>query len=403
MVKVLPSKFTLFEQNIFTPSGEPLAITCSDECLFIAEEGCLLEVYKLDSLESIAQFRTISPVVQFMYNSKGDCIVTLEQKQPNAYGFARVYFNWRGSSVDKPVRVSMMNAFMQGVIQTQDRIAADIVELPAEPHRSVDCLACCKQTGRIAIGMRKTVRVFSLDVDRSGGASCKEYLTHNIQILLDIRTSIILKKVTIFDSYIAFISSCEAQVVKISLLNSEAKPTLKEHQSKEELEQSKTSLQASDEIPKDSNFVSWSPSKVWEVELQSGTASSRGAASGPDSDHVTSGDTHPSSSAQVGTLTLPTISQATLKKSTDKHPTEILGPVEYVWGQPVDVEVENATKEDPKCRLLTMLYRRLPQNASSEQRGRVATLPARYTPGVREGGEGGLHTVELIPTVVEGE
>ena len=114
MVKVLPSKFTLFEQNIFTPSGEPLAITCSDECLFIAEEGCLLEVYKLDSLESIAQFRTISPVVQFVYNAKGDCIVTLERKQPNAHGFARVYFNWRGSSVDKPVRVSMMNAFMQG-------------------------------------------------------------------------------------------------------------------------------------------------------------------------------------------------------------------------------------------------------------------------------------------------
>ena len=66
----------------------------------------------------------------------------------------------------------------------------------------------------------------------------------------------------------------------------------------------------------------------------------------------------------------------------------------------MDVEVENATKEDPKCRLLTMLYRRLPQNAGSEQRGRVATL---HTPGVREGAEGGLHTVELIPTVVEGE
>ena len=403
MVKVLPSKFTLFEQNIFTPPGEPLAITCSDECLFISEDGCLLEVYKLDSLESIAQFRTISPVIQFVYNSKGDCVVTLERKQPNAHGFARVYFNWRGSSVDKPVRVSMMSAFMQGVIQTQDRIAADIVELPAEPHRSVDCLACCEQTGRIAIGMHKTVRVFSLDVDRSGGASCKEYLTHNIQILLDIHTSILLKKVAIFDSYIAFISSCEAQVVKISLLNSGAKSNLKEHHAKEDLEHSKTSLQVSDEIPKDSNFVSWSPSKVWEVELQSGTSSSRGASRGPDLDHVTSGDPQPSSLAQVGTLTLPAISRATLTKSTDRHPTEILGPVEYVWGQPVDVEVENATKEDPKCRLLTMLYRRFSHNVGSEPRVRTASLSARYTPGMRERAEGGLHSVELIPTVVEGE
>ena len=236
MVKVFPNNFTLFDQNIFTPSAEPLVITCSDECLFIAEEGCLLEVYKLDTLENIAQFRTISPVVQLEYNSIGDCVVTLEKKQPSAHGFARVYFNWRGSSIDKPVRVNLLDTLVKGKIQTQDRIAAEIVELPGEASSSVGCLACCEQTGRIAMGMGKTVRVFSVEVDRSSSTSSQEYLPHNIQILLDIHTNVTLKKLAIFDSYVAYISGYEARVVKISLLNSGSKLILKEYPVREEEE-----------------------------------------------------------------------------------------------------------------------------------------------------------------------
>jgi len=125
--------------------------------------------------------------------------------------------------------------------------------------------------------------------------------------------------------------------------------------------------------------------------------------------HVTSHDPQPSSVAQVGTLTLPTISQATLTKSTDKHATEVLGPVEYVWGQPVEVEVENASQMDTqKCRLLTMLYRRFPRDSGSrDERRRAASLYARYTLPSRMGDvaskeEGGLHSVQLVPTLVTG-
>ena len=410
MVKVFPNNFTLFDQNIFTPSAEPLVITCSDECLFIAEEGCLLEVYKLDTLENIAQFRTISPVVQLEYNSIGDCVVTLEKKQPSAHGFARVYFNWRGSSIDKPVRVNLMDTLVKGKIQTQDRIAAEIVELPGEASSSVGCLACCEQTGRIAMGMGKTVRVFSVEVDRSSSTSSQEYLPHNIQILLDIHTNVTLKKLAIFDSYVAYISGYEARVVKISLLNSGSKLILKEYPVREEEEDCcQTRLQTSEEIPKDSNFVCWSPSKVWEVELQSMTSSSRSRGVVSSQDHVTSHDPQPSSVAQVGTLTLPTISQATLTKSTDKPATEVLGPVEYVWGQPVEVEVENVSQMDTqKCRLLTMLYRRFPHDSGSrDERRRAASLYARYTLPGRMGNvaskeEGGLHSVQLVPTLVTG-
>ena len=240
MVKVFPSNFTLFEQqNIFTPSsGEPLAISCSDECLLVAVEGCVIEVYEIDTLEPVAQFRTVNPVAQFSYNAKGDCIVTLERKSSYSHGFARVYFKWRGSSVDKPMRVNPLDSSTRegANMQYQDRIAAEIIELPTESSSSVSCLTCCKQSGQIAIGMGSIIRIFSLlppldngavssdtaaATDESSQTSTSwEHIAPRIEILLDIHTSLPLKKVAIFGSYVAYISSFEARVLKISLFRS---------------------------------------------------------------------------------------------------------------------------------------------------------------------------------------
>ena len=65
MVKVLPSNFTFYEsQRILSPAGEPLAIACSNELLFIAVEECMIEAYDLRTLEQLAQFCTVSPVAQ---------------------------------------------------------------------------------------------------------------------------------------------------------------------------------------------------------------------------------------------------------------------------------------------------------------------------------------------------
>ena len=417
MVKVFPSNFTLFEkQNIFTPSGEPLAITCSDECLFIAVEGCMLEVYKIDELEPIAQFRTISGVVQFVYNPVGDCIVTLERRQPGSHGFARVYFKWRGSSIDKPVRVSLMQSLPRGILSPSappDRIAAEIVELPAESSSSVSCLACCRQSGRIAIGMGSTVRIFSLSVESEGAAAPSVFPSHNIEILVDVRTNMAVRKVTIFDDYIGFVSNHEARVVKLSF-HSDAKRSLRDYRvRKDDDDGTQTEAQTSDGIRQDPNFMTWSPSKVWETErlaAASRTTSPLEEEGGDPErlDHVTPRDPKPHPN-RIGTLSLKSITQATLSKTTERHAVEVLGPVEYVWGQPLEVEINyNANANgSPKCRVLTMLYRRLSPLTSSYEVVRSATPPhpARQTGQTgREGeDEGGLHSVQLLPTLVEGQ
>ena len=413
MVKVFPSNFTLFEkQNIFTPTGEPLAITCSDECLFVAIEGRVLEAYKINSLEPIAQFRTIGHVAQFAYNPVGDYIVTLERKQPDSHGFARVYFKWRGSSIDKPVRVSLMQSLPRGILSSgasPDRIAAEIVELPADSSNSVSCLACCHQSGRIVIGMGSTVRIFTLTVESDGAAAPRVFLSHNIEILVDIRTNMAVKKVAIFDDHIGFVSSHEARVVKLSF-QSEAKQSLRDYRIKKEDCVPQTEGQVSDGIPQDPNFMTWSPSRVWETEHHA-AASSAASPSGEEGgdreglDHVTSCDPKPCPHL-VGTLSLRSIARATLSKTTEKHAVEILGPVEYVWGNPLEVEINNTASNNgsPKCRVLTMLYRRFSPLTTSYEAGRSATLPrtARQTSQSAED-EGGLHSVQLLPTLVEGQ
>ena len=427
MVKVFPGSFSFFEkQDILTPdSGEPLAITCSDEYLFVAEEGCLLEVYDLATLHLVARFRTVSPVVDFVYNAKGDCIVTVESKGPGSHGFARVYFKWRGSSVDKPMRVSLLESLSRGLMHStaQDRLAAEIVELPAEYNSSVTCLTCCKESGRIAVGMDTKIRVFTLcpeteenDQERGASASFNEsnpmgslrgrprtesptkgkVLSHSIEILLDIKTSIPLSKVSIFNDYIAFISPFEARVLKLSFL---AHPmpeaaTLREppssashkgssisHVTSSEDEASPRVTPGSrrkdvqnDSVKMDPDFVLWSPSKVWEVEKFSASYTMSLSGNGANSPFLnvlphrpsfsrsltTSHD--PRRSQVVGTISLQSVSLSTSTKTSDQHELEVLGPSEYVWGQPIDVSIEESISEwvsvPPQCRVLTMLYRR---------------------------------------------
>ena len=195
----------------------------------------MLEVFCLSTLKSLGQFRTVSPVKDLVYNSKGDCVVTLERKSAVSHGFSRVYFKWRGATVDKPMRISMLSSLSQNsqeMWRPQDHVAAEIIELPGQLNSPVTCLACCPESGRIAVGMDTMLRIFTLTAVSSGGGGVSSeegsvsdvshdssvHLSHNIDILMDIHTSTPLHKVAIFSDYVAFISTQEARVLKLSLL-----------------------------------------------------------------------------------------------------------------------------------------------------------------------------------------
>ena len=476
MVKVLPHNFTLYEsQRILSPTGEPLAITCSDDLLFIAVEECMIEAYDLRTLEQLAQFRTVSPVAQVAYNRRGDCVVTLEKKHVVSQGFVRVYFKWRGLSADKPMRILM--ASIQWSIPGQNRIAAEIVELPSDSGNSVSCLACCEYTGRIAVGMGSLLRVFYLereereqlrgttDPNTPSSPSSAIHLssspsspssplhlpsppfpTPGIEILLDIQTNMSsLEMVSIMGDYIAFVSTNEARVVKLSLFQTGTDPipdyqphVMGNGEFQVECVVTKV-IEPQGKIVKDQNFISWSPSAVWEAEKKAHhkTRSVSHVTShditdehrfpdditndvtSQDFSHMTSHDRDPSTPPLVGTLHLESITQTRSEKLRDRATMEVLGPVEYVWGQPLSVSVNQMTHSGrlstPDCRVLTMLYRRFSAEVVGSvvrsfpglSRNRRATLPVRVEgKGVGRGVEGGwdgLHTVKLVPTFSKGE
>lgn len=259
----------------------------------------MIEAYDLRTLEKLAQVRTVSPVSQVAYNCIADCIVTLEKKQVTSQGFVRVYFKWRGLSVDKPMRILM--ASIQRSIPGQNRIAAEIVELPSDSGNSVSCLTCCEYTGRIAVGMGSLLRVFSLeeraDLERPREISAGEDLNAasaslhlplsptsppsppssipTVEILLDIQTNTPqLEMISIVGDYVAFISTSEARVVKLSLFQTESNPIPEYHHrgmGNEEIQKEGGAMkgrnidgpQPQGEIVEDQNFIACPPPQLY--------------------------------------------------------------------------------------------------------------------------------------------
>ena len=374
----------------------------------------------------------------------------------------------------------MASAVQRSLSGGHGRVAAEIVELPSDTGGSVSCLSCCEFTGRIAVAMGSLLRIFYLEKEEeelandpssfslrpsAPQASSPLSPSHslplpssspsspNIEILLDIQTNTAqLEMVSIIGDYVAFISSNEVRVVKLSLFHSGPDPIPDyEGLGNRELqleggvvsEGGKNSDPHSSKgaIVRDRNFILWSPSAVWEAEKRASNSLGDHVTSHKSSahchtssndiavDHLTSGDRHvmpPSSNTPlVGTVHLKSITQATSQKISDRSTMEVLGPVEYVWGHPLTITVNRTSNDSrhgiPECRVLTMLYRRFSAETSSSSylrsglslsggatvslggvaRGQRVTLPVRVQGGRRLGGEGGwdgLHSVKLIPT-----
>ena len=464
MVKVLPTTFTLFEsQNIFNAPAEPLCIHCSEQYVFIACEGCIIEAHNLATNEKISRLRTIWPVNELVYNTHGDCVVTLERRSYDSPAAARIYFKWRGiRELERPMRVvSLGSPRLQNLSPIQD-IDAEIVELPAE---SVSCLAVCELTGTIAVGSEKIVRLFVLQKEPTATISTGGY---RVITYMDICTDMRLKKICISGHFVACVSTHRIRVLKFFLLGSENHPW-----SQFQMDSFSDSINVRPKpspgsVVDDENFVCWSPSYIWETEakmVNSGkfskpltpttptsnvTPPSIITTSGKESegdDLVTPNDKeeaeevplsdssthqlepHPTSNdhLNIGTITLPAIKQSMseVKRDASKHELEVLGPVEYVWGQPLSVVLHKEAGTHIKCWVLTMLYRRLASSGfayvhsiTHETKEKSATLgsadPLRrrattmYTKSdvggdvCRGRTKGGIHSVQLVPTFAQG-
>jgi hypothetical protein len=172
-------------------------------------------------------------------------------------------------------------------------------------------------------------------------------------------------------------------------------------------------------VKDDSNFIQWSPTCMFDRQLKSGSDLSKvnDNPKRPSYDPL-SPLHHPfpfafDRSPDVGSVTMPTVikSMGTGRRDTGKHELEVLGPVEYIWGQPLSVTMHNDSAGE--CCPLTMFYKRLASSGFAYIHSLSTEVPDGIEESIRRRAmtsydapkprtKGGIHSVQLVPTFAKG-
>ena len=354
-------------QAVFSSDGEPVALACSDEWLFIATARCQIEVHPLlagldaDSgqgeidaadCSSVAyRFPTVSPVISLAHNSRMDCVASLEkhkQKRKNTTA-ARIYFNWKCGKPGQSARILLaggpegipVSAGSQSLPSFSSSPARlSVVELPCPGLAT--CISCCPRTGSMAVGGENRVRVFVLGL--RGLSSNRSY---SVEHLLDVDVGCKVTSVALCENYLAVMSSKDVRVMYIDVASALAVtdiPPAMKQQAHARSEDAYTALH------------------VWRSESAC-----------VDTDDV---------------LELNATKNEASCRDEAERAREVLGPVRTVWGRPVEVYVAalfsgsgSGGDDTPggKGGVTTLLYR---QFSATDVRD-------------------GLHSLQLIPVYDE--
>ena len=386
MVKVIPELELVLSQDILTVSEEPLAICCAQDYLFISTQNCTMEVFELKTLKLLNKFRTVLPATSIVYNVKRDCLVTLEAKNVQCPSTARVYINWRLATIDTPVRARLAAPFKDSAFAGAPK--AETVELNINYATSVSCITCCQETGLIALAAASTVSIYALSDDPGEGVV-------SIEPFLDITFSFPVEKLAIYVSYVACASHHEAFVVRYLLQGGEEQKKrwnnalyVKEKFSSLERNSKKSSF--------DRDFILWSPVNSWKPEEHHLTPVSH-EQSGIPKEEV-SCLLHGS---DVETVLLDSVCREFNIRSVDQKPAEVLGPVEFIRGEPVNYMIHKKANEQIDCRLVTLLFRRFAKvslsSSSAKYRSRSRTIASPEHYSKENVPYDALHTILLAP------
>ena len=384
MVKVIPELDLVVSQDILTVPEEPLAVCCAKDYLFISTQNCTMEVFELKTLKLLNKFRTVLPATSIVYNAKGDCLVTLEAKNIQCPSTARVYINWRLATIDTPVRARLAAPFKHNAFVGAPKV--ETIELNISYAKSVACISCCQETGLIALAAASTVSIYALNDESEEGLLI-------IEPFLDITFSFPVKKLAIYVSYVACASHHEAVVVWYLLHGGNKKHWNSALYVKEKY----SSLERKNRMTLfDRDFILWSPVNSWKTDDHVMPAS-----------HEQAGMPKEEAScllhgSDVETVLLDSVCREFNIRSVDQKPTEVLGPVEFIRGEPVNFMIHNKDNEQVDCRLVTLLFRRFakvslssPSAPISRSRSRTMGSPERHT---KENiPYDALHTILLAP------
>lgn len=380
MVKVIPELELVLSQDILTVAEEPLALCCAQDYLFISTQNCTMEVFELKSLKLLNKFRTVLPATSIVYNGKGDCLITLESKNVQSPSTARVYINWRLATIDTPVRARLATPSKHNAFAGEPR--AEIIELNISYAKSVSCISCCQETGLIALAAASTVSIYALNNDPGDGLVI-------IEPFLDITFSFPIEKLAIYVSYVACASHHEAFVVRYLLQGGRKKRWNSALYVKEKF----SSLERNSKRSTfDRDFILWSPVNSWKPEECHKTPASHEQCGIPKEE--VSCLLHGS---DVETVLLDSVCREFNIRSVNQKPMEVLGPVEFIRGEPINFMIHKKDNEQVDCRLVTLMFRRFAKvSLSSEFRSRSRTVASEHYTKENVPYDA-LHTILLAP------
>lgn len=224
MVRVL--LFHYFKsQRVFYDSYQPTTLASTKDYLFLATGEMKVFVYSLEqpNFPLLCQFPTMSKPFKLMCNEKAKCVVTIEssrQRRNSRSGSkakvcknARAYFNWFKANPDEAVRtyVAGHSRFQSEEAQVNCR-AFLALEIPTQFN--VSSVSCCSTSGNIVIASEKKVSVFRWNGNLSSNSSDTSAASLDLEHFLDIEPSMVVKEVVLADSYLAFRSNLDVQILK---------------------------------------------------------------------------------------------------------------------------------------------------------------------------------------------
>lgn len=265
-------------QDVFVTEERDIAAMCTaQDKLLIATSRMSIEVRDLVSKgQMLMMFPTIDKVTMIDYCSSGNFVVTLEREMlssPSDTSHARVYFNWWNEVCNQDPIVRKA-----GCQPTRDVVGnrLEVVELPLGSS-SASCIACCRQSGTIAVAVNDTIKLFC---SRSGHDDSRKCDYFDFELLMDAKVTFVPTRVYVCEEYVACCSEKEVHVFRVCLETEQPRsekvaavpdtPKRKKHSS--------SSLSESSSVVDDPYFVEWKfdseensewGNAQWEDELKS--------------------------------------------------------------------------------------------------------------------------------------
>ena len=214
MVRVLLCHY-FKDQNVFSDSYQPTAITTTKEYLFLSTSAMKICVYSLEqpNFPLFCQFPTISKPMKLMCNDHAKYVAAIESKVQrsrssggNRQTFARVYFNWSQASLGEAVR-----AVVAGHSKCQKNVESPftsqflVVELPLA--FSPCGISSCPTTGNIIVAGERRMCLFRA----CGGPVCYDF-----ELFVEVDPGLTcIRGLAFGDTFLAVMSNLEVRIIKL--------------------------------------------------------------------------------------------------------------------------------------------------------------------------------------------